>query len=149
MPQLDRIHGAVTRALIADGWIITAEQKRLRVAPRAKTFGIVDVLAEQAITAERAGRKIAVEVKSFLSDSPSTDLMEAIGQYVTYRSWFARVEPEREVWLAVPTAALLNVFDDVGATAVTDDVKLQLLVVDLVTERIKEWRSSTTRDQSL
>lgn len=146
MPQLDRIHGAVKQALIADGWIITAEQKRLRVAPRAKTFGIVDLLAEQGITAERAGRKIAVEVKSFLSDSPSTDLMEAIGQYVTYRSWFARVEPKREVWLAVPTAALTNVFDDAGAAAVVDDVELKLLVVDLVAERIREWRASTTSD---
>lgn len=147
MPQLDRIHDAVKRALIADGWTITAEQKRLRVAPRAKIFGIVDLLAEQAITAERAGRKIAVEVKSFLSDSPSTDLMEAIGQYVTYRSWFARVEPDREVWLAVPTAARTNVFDDAGAAVVVTDVDLKLLVVDLVAERVREWRTSTTNDQ--
>lgn len=147
MPQLDRIHGTVKRALIADGWIITAEQKRLRVAPHAKTFGIVDLLAEQAITAERAGRKIAVEVKSFLSDSPSTDLMEAIGQYVTYRSWFVRVEPDREVWLAVPTAALINVFDDAGAAAVVDDVDLKLLVIDLAAERVREWRASNTTAQ--
>ena len=146
MPQLDRIHDAVKRALIADGWTITAEQKRLRVAPQAKLFGIVDLLAEQAITAERAGRKIAVEVKSFLSDSPSTDLMEAIGQYVTYRSWFARVEPDREVWLAVPTAAGTNVFDDAGAAVVVNDVDLNLLVVDLVAERVREWRTSTTNE---
>jgi hypothetical protein len=72
--------------------------------------------------------------------------MEAIGQYVTYRSWFARLEPDREVWLAVPTAASINVFDDVGAAAVVSDVALKLLVVDLVAERISEWRTSTTSD---
>lgn len=147
MPQLDRIHGAVKRALIADGWEITGEQKRLRAPQSTKTFGIVDLLAERAITAERAGQKIAVEVKSFLSDSPSSDLMEAVGQYVTYRSWFARVEPEREVWLAVPTAALVNVFDDAGALAVTEDIALNLLVVDLATERIAEWRTSSASEQ--
>ena len=72
--------------------------------------------------------------------------MEAIGQYVTYRSWFARVESNRDVWLAVPTAARTNVFDDAGAAAVADDVALKLLVVDLVAERVSEWRSSTTND---
>ena len=147
MPQQDRIHGAVKRALIADGWIITAEQKRLRVAPGARTFGIVDLLAEQAITAERAGQKIAVEVKSFLGDSPSTDFMEAVGQYITYRSWFARVEPDREVWLAVTTIALVNVFNDAGARVVSDDIDLRLLVIDLATERIREWRVSSTGEQ--
>jgi hypothetical protein len=50
--------------------------------------------------------------------------------------------------LAVPIAALLNVFDDAGAAIVAEDVTLQLLVIDLVTERIKEWRSSSTRDRS-
>jgi hypothetical protein len=105
------------------------------------------LLAERAITAERAGQKIAVEVKSFLSDSPSSDLMEAVGQYVTYRSWFARVEPAREVWLAVPTAALVNVFDDAGAMAVMQDIGLQLIVVDLATERVTEWITSSTSEQ--
>jgi hypothetical protein len=109
--------------------------------------GLSILLAERAITAERAGQKIAVEVKSFLSDSPSSDLMEAVGQYVTYRSWFARVEPAREVWLAVPTAALVNVFDDAGAMAVMQDIGLQLIVVDLATERVTEWITSSTSEQ--
>jgi CRISPR/Cas system-associated exonuclease Cas4 (RecB family) len=83
MPQLDRIHGAVKAELIADGWAITAEQKRLRISLRVKLFGIIDLLAEQAITAERAGRKIAVEVKSFHSRRSAivtllTDLAETI-----------------------------------------------------------------------
>jgi hypothetical protein len=51
-----------------------------------------------------------------------------------------------EVWLAVPTAALLNVFDDAGAAAVVDDLDLKLLVIDLAAERIKEWRVSNTTE---
>ena len=40
-----------------------------------------DLGAERPLAAERAGRKIVVEVKSFLSPSPIHDLKSALGQY--------------------------------------------------------------------
>lgn len=47
----------------------------------------------------------------------------------------------------MPTAALVNVFDDAGATAVMQDIGLRLFVVDLATERITEWRTSSTSER--
>ena len=63
----------------------------------------MDLAAERkAIAAEKGDRKIAVEIKSFLKPSPVTDLGEAIGQYGIYQSILSEIEPERELYLAVP-----------------------------------------------
>jgi hypothetical protein len=139
MPQQDSIHVPVRNALIADGWIITHEQKKVTIHKTAQVYGIVDILAEQHIQADREGRKIAVEVKGFLSDSPSTDVMEAVGQYAAYRSWYARIDPTREVWLAVPKQRYLQLLTDPGAQAVILDEKIKIILVDILAERITQW----------
>ena len=72
------MHDAVKNALIKDGWTITA-------APYVIAYEDVtlfaDLGAERPLAAERAGRKIVVEVKSFLSTSPIYNLKMALGQY--------------------------------------------------------------------
>lgn len=45
----------------------------------------IDLGAEQILVAERANEKIAVEIKSFLGDSPITDYHAALGQFLNYR----------------------------------------------------------------
>ena len=139
MPAKDKIHDMVRRALINDGWIITAEQSQIRLSEAAHLYGFIDILAEQVISAERAGRKIAVEVKSFLGDSPSSEFMEAVGQYQTYRVWFADIEPERELWLAISTHAADDIFTDEAAQKVVRTLAIQIVEIDLQTERIRAW----------
>ncbi len=61
MPAKNLYHDAVVAALVADGWIITED-------PLTLSFGgkdlFVDIGAERTtIGAEKAGRKIAVEVR--------------------------------------------------------------------------------------
>lgn len=141
MPQIDRIHGSVRRALIHDGWSISHEHKRIAVARPALIYGVVDLYAEQPIAAERHGRLIAVEVKGLLGDSPSSDFMEAVGQYVAYRAWLAVIEPEREIWLAVPGQRYRDLLRDPGAQVVIQDQRMRIIVVDVHTERIVAWMS--------
>ena len=57
--------------------------------------------AEKILAAEKQGRKIAVEVKSFLSVSPVHDLEEALRQYIVYEDILELSEPERTIYLAV------------------------------------------------
>jgi hypothetical protein len=140
MPAKDIIHDAVTRALVADGWYITAEHAQIRYAADAHIYGFVDILAEQLITAERAGRKIAVEIKSFLGDSPSREFMEAVGQYQTYRVWLVESEPDREVWLAISVDAAHAVFADRAAQAVVHALAMRVVVIDLSIGRIQSWQ---------
>jgi Holliday junction resolvase-like predicted endonuclease len=66
----DIFHDTVKLALQKDGWKITHDPYRLR-------YGIADIYidfaAEEAIAAEKTRRKIALEIKSFLSGSNISD----------------------------------------------------------------------------
>ena len=76
MAARDVFHAAVRQALMTDGWTITHD-------PLFVAFGGVDLYidlgAEKLIGAERDGRQIAVEVKSFLGPSLVSDF--------TCRTW--------------------------------------------------------------
>ena len=60
----DLFHNTVKTALQKDGWLITHD-------PYPLQYGVaeiyVDLAAEEAIAAEKEGRTIAVEIKSFAS----------------------------------------------------------------------------------
>ena len=83
MPASDFYHDQVVRALEADGWMITADPMHIGYAEQSY---YVDLGAERTLlAAERGTETIAVEIKSFLSRSHTTDLRDAIGQYNLYR----------------------------------------------------------------
>jgi hypothetical protein len=79
MPAKDTYHDAVRNALVKDGWTITDDPFRLIWGER--DF-YVDLGAERIVAAEKAGKRIAVEVKSFLGTSPVHDLELALGQFL-------------------------------------------------------------------
>lgn len=66
----DIYHDTVRTALEKEGWLITDDPLTLKVGRRRV---LVDLGAEKLLAAEREGRRIAVEIKSFLSPSPLYD----------------------------------------------------------------------------
>lgn len=76
MPAKDIYHNVVKTALTKDKWIITDDPLRLSIGSRSV---YVDLGAEKLFAAEKEGKKIAVEVKSFLNPSPVADLESAVG----------------------------------------------------------------------
>jgi len=87
------------------------------------------------LAAERGTMRIAVEIKTFTGPSVIGDLEQAIGQYLLYRSWLRRTEPERLLHLAVDTEAALGVFEQEFGRIVADDLQIRLIVVDTTAER--------------
>ncbi len=79
MAKLDKIHDAVKRALIKDGWTITADPFRIEFEEYRL---YADLAAERPIAAVRANEKIVVEIKSFLNRSSVSDFENALGQYL-------------------------------------------------------------------
>src|SRR5207247_10794285 len=102
MPAKDKYHDALRSALVKDGWTITDDPFRL---VWGKRDFYVDLGAERIMAAERAGERIAVEVKSFLGASPMHDLELALGQFLLYRSILEEQEPDRGSLLAIPGSA--------------------------------------------
>jgi len=137
MPARDKYHNAVVRALTSDGWAITDDP--LRIGYGGKEY-YVDLGAEQgAIGAEKDGRKIAVEVKSFLSRSVAHDLELAIGQLNLYRDILEETQPERTIFLAVTTKVYENLFAERYGQFVISRQRLNLIIFDQHQERIVKW----------
>lgn len=132
----DKIHETVKNALIKDGWKITHDPFPLTFA-RKTVF--VDLGAEKLFGAEKDGEKIAVEIKSFIGQSPMRDLQTALGQYQVYHSYLKRSEPERHLFLAVSQFAYDGVFAHRNVQVIIEDYNLHLIVIDLEREEISQW----------
>jgi XisH protein len=135
MPAKDAYHDAVRNALVKDGWTITADPLRLVWGER--DF-FVDLGAERVVAAEKAGRRIAVEVKSFLGASPMHDLELALGQFLLYRSILEEQEPDRLLFLAIPDQPAQVLDEPVGQLLVARQL-IQALVFDPQKEEIVRW----------
>ena len=77
----DIYHNTVKIALEKDGWTITDDPLTLRIGGRS---AFIDLGTEKLFAAEKKDKRIAVEVKSFISPSPVKDLEQALGQYIMY-----------------------------------------------------------------
>lgn len=96
----DTFHNVVKTALIKEQWHITHDPLEIKVG------GVdmeIDLGAERIVAAERQGQKIAVEIKSFLSQASAiSEFHRALGQFINYRTALALYEPDRALYLAVP-----------------------------------------------
>jgi hypothetical protein len=95
--------------------------------------------AERSIAAEREGRKIVVEVKSFLGPSPIREFETAVGQFELYRSVLDETEPERKLYLAVGADTYEAFFARSSIQFVVARLRLALLVVDVEREEVFQW----------
>jgi hypothetical protein len=122
LPAKNVHHDAVVRALTADGWTITHDPLRLAFGNRD---AYVDLGAERApLAAEKEGRKIAVEIHSFLAASPVHDLQAAVGQYEVYLTLLAELEPDRSLYLAVPRRAYDGILSERFGQLIVKNLRL-------------------------
>lgn len=138
MPAKDIYHDTVKNALIKDGWTITDENLRL---PWGGTDAYVDIAAEKIFVAEKAGRKIAVEVKSFIGKSNLTELEKAVGQFIIYRLAMRRIDTERELFLAVEQEIYNEFLVNPDVIELVESEKMKILIFDAVREEIVRWMS--------
>ena len=136
MSAKDTFHDAVVAALIKEGWSITHD-------PYTLSFGTTnvdtDLGAERPIAAQRNGEKIALEIKSFVSDSAVHELEIGLGQFVLYRMLMRRVEPDRTLLLAIPESAYKSLFEEPSGQRLIQEVGLKLAVFDPVRQEIVQW----------
>jgi hypothetical protein len=133
----DLFHDAVKNALIKDGWKITDDPLFLRVG------GVelyIDLGAEKLIAAERNNEKIAVEIKSFISNSSISDFHLAVGQFINYRIGLKIDDPERKLFLAIPNTAYLTFFNREFPRIVIQQCQLDVLIYDIKNEVIISWK---------
>jgi hypothetical protein len=138
MPARDVYHQTVKQALIKDGWTITHDPLKLSWGGKDM---YVDLGAERLLAAEKAGQKIAVEIKSFTSDSEMADLEQALGQYLVYHAVMAAREPDRVLYLAVPHDVWLNMFAEPLGQLLLQTYPVRLVSFDISTGEFVQWTS--------
>ncbi len=136
MPAKDIYHDTVKNALIKDGWTITDDPLKLQFGKR-KLF--VDLGAEKLIGAVKDSEEIAVEIKSFISNSEMADLENALGQYILYENVMSVVEPNRKLYLAVADNVFEAVFEDAIGQLLLENEGLKVCVFNPETEEIVKW----------
>jgi hypothetical protein len=137
MPARDRYREIVRNALQKDGWTITHDPYRLKLARKKNLY--IDLGAEQLIGAEKDVHKIAVEIKSFRSASEMKDLEEAVGQFVLYDRLIKRHEPERKLYLAVPEDVRESIFEEEAGQVLIEDEIIRLFTFDINTKEVIKW----------
>jgi hypothetical protein len=137
MPAKDTYHDAVRIALVKDGWTITDDPFRL---VWGKRDFYVDLGAERVVAAEKAGQRIAVEVKSFVGASPMHDLELALGQFLLYRSILDEQEPDRALFLAIAAEAAEVLDEPIGQLLIAKHL-IQAMVFDAQKEEVVRWIS--------
>jgi hypothetical protein len=127
MGAKDRFHTAVRIALEKEQWNVTDDPLRLEVGG---TKFEIDLGAEQLLAAERGQEKIAVEIKTFLSDSPLTDYHAALGQFLN---------PTRILYLAVPVVVYQTFFKREFAQISLERYQIKQIIYDPNQEVIIQW----------
>jgi len=136
MPAKDIFHNTVKNALQKEGWIITHDPLFIRFG---KVELYVDLGAEKLITAQKNGKQIAVEIKSFLADSNITEFHSALGQFMNYRMALKDLQPERILYLAIPSEIYDDFFTRTEGQKAIEYHQLKLIVYDIKKEVIVKW----------
>lgn len=136
MAAKDKYHSAVRIALEKEQWNITDDPLRLEVAG---TKFEIDLGAEQLLAAERGEEKIAVEIKTFLSDSPLTDYHAALGQFLNYQLALEINDPTRTLYLAIPARTHEGFFKREFTQISLERYQIKQIIYDPEKEVIVRW----------
>ena len=136
MPAKDVFHQAMRHALEKDGWTITHNPLLLRYE-----LGnlYIDLGAEKILAAEQAGKKIAVEIKSFIQSSAISEFYTALGQFISYRTLLKEQYSEYVLYLAVPLDTYTSFFATQLAQTIISNQQLKLIVYQPQQEVIDRW----------
>ena len=132
----DLFHEIVRSAIEKEGWTITDDPLSIRCG------GVdlqIDLGAQRLIAAQKAGQKIAVEIKSFVSASKISEFHTALGQFINYRIALRTEDPERILYLAVPLAIYNDFFNLPFTQTVVSENQIKLIIYNIETEEIVQW----------
>jgi hypothetical protein len=133
----DLFHDAVRRALEKDNWLITND-------PLFISFGgvemFIDLGAEQILGAERNGEKIAVEIKSFVGLSATTEFNAALGQFLKYQLALEEEQPDRTLYLPIPLDTYRSFFSLELPRRLIERYNVRLIIYNPKKEEIFKWQ---------
>jgi glucose-6-phosphate 1-dehydrogenase len=138
MGAKDLFHDAVRTGLEKEQWIVTDDPLSLKFGD---TRIYIDLGAEKVLAAEKGTEKIAVEIKTFASDSAIFDFHVALGQFLNYQVVLENKDPNRQLYLAVPEEIYNTFFQSLLAKSAVQKYQVKLMIYDPEDEVIIQWLS--------
>jgi XisH protein len=80
-----------------------------------------------------------VEIKSFVGQSPVTEFHKVMGQYDNYLLSLEELDPEREVWLAIPFTTWSDFFQRPFIKKVIRVKRINCLIFNHETQMVVQW----------
>jgi hypothetical protein len=134
----DLFHPIVKEALIKDGWTITHDPYPVH---SRKDGGLsTDIGAEKIILAENGLKRIAVEVKSFTHLSILHEFLKASGQYLSYSKIMGKNDPNRLLYVAMPTFIYYRLIKYDWVEEVMSDLHMKVILYNTEKIIIEEWK---------
>jgi hypothetical protein len=133
----DPVHNQLKTALLKDDWLITYDPLEIQISEAVKRQ--ICLGTDNMLAAQRNLEKIAVEIKSFTSDSGISEFHRALGQYLNYAQGLEEQEPDRVLYLAVPNETYEDFF---RLPFVQKSIKrhgVNIITYNPVTEEVKQW----------
>ncbi|MDY7004957.1 MAG: XisH family protein [Cyanobacteriota bacterium] len=138
MAAKDTFHNQVKSALQKEGWRITHNPLYINFA---EVEIYIDLGAERLLAAEKDGRKIAVEIKTFLKPSAVCEFHTVLAQFLNYRFALQAEDPRRILYLAIPVEIYETFFARRFVQLISQEYQLKLIVFDSVNEEILQWQN--------
>jgi hypothetical protein len=132
----DFYHENVREALEKDGWLITHDPYPVKVDDVSYE---IDFGAETLLAAEKAGTKIAVEVKSFVGPSTVNEFHKAVGQFNDYYVALEIQEPNRILFLAIPEDIWLRFFQKRVIQKSLERIEAKIIIYNPEINEIIQW----------
>lgn len=133
----DKYHDIVRLALEKDGWLITHDPYKIMLGKRR---GYIDLGAEKVlIAAEKESEKIAIEIKTFNTNSDLDAFENALGQFLLYWRALSIIEPDRILYLGMPKGFYLRFFDDPFFVETAQDFNVKMLIYNEQKAIIEQW----------
>jgi XisH protein len=136
MPAKDFYHDTVRTALEKDGWIVTEDPLTLSIGSRSV---YVDLGAKKLLAATKGELQIAVEIKSFIGNSPVRELETALGQYLIYSQILEAQNSDRILYLAISQTVYLDLFSEAIGQLIINKNHLNLVIFDIKNKEITKW----------
>jgi hypothetical protein len=132
----DFYHNDFRKALEKEGWIITHDPYVMNVDQIGYE---IDLGAEPLVAAEKDGKKIAIEIKSFVGPSRLNEFHKAVGQFNDYYVALEMWEPERVLYLAIPEATYNSFFQKTVIQKSIERIGAKLVVYNPQIQIIVQW----------
>ena len=136
MPAKDFYHDTVRTALEKDGWTITEDPLTLSIGSRSV---YVDLGARKLLAANKGELQIAVEIKSFIGNSPVRELETALGQYLLYSQILEEQKSDRVLYLAISQTIYMDLFSEAIGEMIVRKNHLNLVIFNVQNKEITKW----------